>query len=54
MNWHLFAGFLVITIVLGLGRAWFMKSSRAKLLGRASGVTLIGGGLWLSLTRRPA
>jgi threonine/homoserine/homoserine lactone efflux protein len=37
----------------GLGRAWFMKSSRAKLLGRASGVTLIGGGLWLSLARRP-
>jgi threonine/homoserine/homoserine lactone efflux protein len=40
-------------IASGLGRAWFMKSSRAKLLGRASGVTLIGGGLWLSLTRRP-
>jgi threonine/homoserine/homoserine lactone efflux protein len=40
-------------IASGLGRAWFMKSSRAKLLGRASGATLIGGGLWLSLTRRP-
>jgi homoserine/homoserine lactone efflux protein len=40
-------------IASGLGRAWFMKSSRAKHLGRASGVTLIGGGLWLSLTRRP-
>jgi len=40
-------------IASGLGRAWFMKSSRAKYLGRASGVTLIGGGLWLSLTRRP-
>jgi homoserine/homoserine lactone efflux protein len=40
-------------IASGLGRAWFMKSSRAKLLGRASGVTLIGGGLWLSLARRP-
>jgi homoserine/homoserine lactone efflux protein len=37
----------------GLGRAWFMKSSRAKFLGRASGVTLIGGGIWLSLARRP-
>jgi hypothetical protein len=30
-----------------------MKPARAKLLMRASGVTLIGGGLWLSLARRP-
>jgi len=41
-------------IASGLGRAWFMKPKRAKLLGRASGLTLIGGGLWLSLARRPA
>ncbi len=41
-------------IASGLGRAWFMKPRRAKLLGRASGVTLIGGGLWLSFARRPA
>lgn len=40
-------------ILSGLGRAWFMKPARAKLLGRASGLTLIGGGLWLSLARRP-
>jgi homoserine/homoserine lactone efflux protein len=40
-------------IAAGLGRAWFMKSSRAKLLGRISGLTLIGGGVWLSLARRP-
>jgi len=40
-------------IASGLGRAWFMKPERAKLLGRASGLTLIGGGLWLSLARRP-
>lgn len=40
-------------ILSGMGRAWFMKPARAKLLGRASGLTLIGGGLWLSLTRRP-
>jgi threonine/homoserine/homoserine lactone efflux protein len=40
-------------IASGLGRAWFMKPARAKLLMRASGVTLIGGGLWLSLARRP-
>ena len=41
-------------IAAGLGRAWFMKSWRAKLLGRLSGLALIGGGLWLSLARRPA
>ena len=36
----------------GLGRSWFMRQSRARLLGRLSGVTLIGGGIWLSLARR--
>jgi threonine/homoserine/homoserine lactone efflux protein len=41
-------------IAAGLGRAWFMTSWRAKLLGRLSGVALIGGGIWLSLARRPA
>jgi threonine/homoserine/homoserine lactone efflux protein len=41
-------------ILAGLGRAWLMKSSRAALLGRMSGVALIGGGIWLSLARRPA
>jgi len=41
-------------IASGLGRAWFMKPQRAKLLGRASGAVLIGGGVWLSLARRPA
>ena len=40
-------------IAAGLGRAWFMKPARAKLLGRLSGTVLIGGGVWLSLTRRP-
>jgi homoserine/homoserine lactone efflux protein len=40
-------------IASGLGRNWFMRPGRAKLLGRASGVTLIGGGIWLSLARRP-
>jgi homoserine/homoserine lactone efflux protein len=40
-------------IASGLGRAWLMKPERAQLLGRASGLTLIGGGLWLSLARRP-
>lgn len=40
-------------VASGLGRAWFMKPARAKLLGRASGLTLMGGGIWLSLARRP-
>src|SRR5262245_1415712 len=41
-------------IAAGLGRAWFMTSWRARLLGRLSGMALIGGGVWLSLARRPA
>jgi homoserine/homoserine lactone efflux protein len=41
-------------VASGLGRAWFMKPSRAKILGRLSGTVLIGGGIWLSLARRPA
>jgi homoserine/homoserine lactone efflux protein len=41
-------------IAAGLGRAWFVRPSRARALGRASGLTLIGGALWLSLARRPA
>ncbi|HEX4585652.1 MAG TPA: LysE family translocator [Burkholderiaceae bacterium] len=41
-------------IASGMGRAWFMKPGRARLLGRASGLTLIGGGMWLALARRPS
>jgi homoserine/homoserine lactone efflux protein len=41
-------------VASGLGRAWFMKPARAKLVGRLSGTVLIGGGLWLSLARRPS
>src|SRR5208337_1521721 len=41
-------------VASGLGRAWFMEPKRAKLLGRLSGTVLIGGGLWLSLVRRPS
>jgi threonine/homoserine/homoserine lactone efflux protein len=40
-------------IAAGLGRAWFMKPKHNRLLGRLSGVVLIGGGIWLSLARRP-
>lgn len=41
-------------IASGLGRAWFMRPQRARVLARASALTLIGGGIWLSLARRPA
>ncbi|HET9329125.1 MAG TPA: LysE family translocator [Steroidobacteraceae bacterium] len=41
-------------VLAGLGRTWFMWPARARLLGRASALTLIGGGVWLSLARRPA
>jgi homoserine/homoserine lactone efflux protein len=41
-------------VAAGLGRSWFMKNARRKLLARMSGVALIGGGIWLSLARRPA
>jgi threonine/homoserine/homoserine lactone efflux protein len=41
-------------IAAGLGRAWFAGPRRAKLLARTSGLVLIGGGIWLSLARRPA
>jgi threonine/homoserine/homoserine lactone efflux protein len=41
-------------VLAGLGRAWLMTSYRAKLVGRLSGLALIGGGIWLSLARRPA
>lgn len=37
----------------GYGRAWFMKPQHNKLLGRLSGLALVGGGIWLSLARRP-
>lgn len=40
-------------IASGLGRAFFLAPARATLLARASGLTLVGGGIWLSLARRP-
>ena len=62
-GWQLFV-MCAVTVVLagltdaawavaaGLGRAWFMKPRHNILLGRLSGVVLIGGGLWLSLGRK--
>ena len=35
------------------GRQWFLKPQHNKLLGRLSSLALIGGGIWLSLARRP-
>lgn len=40
-------------IAAGMGRR-FMNPLRARLLRRVSALTLIGGGIWLSLARRPA
>jgi homoserine/homoserine lactone efflux protein len=40
-------------IASGFGRVWLMRPARARLLTRASALTLIGGGMWLSLVRRP-
>ena len=42
----------VWAIAAGMGRAWFMKPARVRLLGRLSGTVLVGGGLWLLLARR--
>jgi len=41
-------------VLAAFGRTWLMQSSRSALIGRLSGVALIGGGIWLSLARRPA
>ena len=41
-------------VVAGAGRACFLQAvSTNWLLGRLSGAVLIGGGIWLSLVRRP-
>jgi threonine/homoserine/homoserine lactone efflux protein len=40
-------------IAASFGRRWFLKPQHNRLLGRISGLVLIGGGIWLSLARRP-
>jgi threonine/homoserine/homoserine lactone efflux protein len=40
-------------IAAGYGRSFFVKPQHNRLLGRLSGLALIGGGIWLSLARRP-
>ena len=41
-------------VIAGMGRAWFMKPKHNRWLGQLSAVALIGGGIWLSLARRPS
>jgi len=41
-------------VASGLGRTWFMRPARARLLTRVSALALVGGGVWLSLVRRPS
>jgi len=40
-------------VAAGAGRSFFLKSANARWLARISGLALIGGGVWLSLARRP-
>ena len=40
-------------VVAGYGRSVFVKPQHNRLLGRLSALALIGGGIWLSLARRP-
>jgi threonine/homoserine/homoserine lactone efflux protein len=40
-------------VAAGYGRLFFMTPANNRLLGRLSGLVLIGGGIWLSLARRP-
>jgi threonine/homoserine/homoserine lactone efflux protein len=40
-------------VAAGYGRSVFVKPQHNRLLGRLSALALIGGGVWLSLARRP-
>lgn len=40
-------------VAAGAGRSFFLRGANATWLGRLSGAVLIGGGIWLSLVRRP-
>jgi len=40
-------------VVAGAGRSFFLQRVSGKWLGRLSGTVLVGGGIWLSLARRP-
>jgi threonine/homoserine/homoserine lactone efflux protein len=40
-------------VLAGAGRSFFLRKTSARWLGRISGLALMGGGIWLSLARRP-
>ena len=40
--------------IAGAGRIFFLQRAGTKWLGRLSGLVLIGGGVWLTLARRPS
>ena len=40
-------------VMAGAGRSFFLRRASALWLGRISGLALVGGGVWLSLARRP-
>ncbi len=40
-------------ILAAAGRTFFLRRANAIWLGRISGLALMGGGIWLSLARRP-
>jgi threonine/homoserine/homoserine lactone efflux protein len=39
-------------IAAGAGRAFLFTPARTRMMGRTSGLVLIGGGIWLALARR--
>jgi threonine/homoserine/homoserine lactone efflux protein len=53
--WFVLAGITdsIWAFAAGWSREWFLDPVRKKWLGRVSGLALIGGGIWLSLVRRP-
>jgi threonine/homoserine/homoserine lactone efflux protein len=40
-------------VLAGAGRTFFLRRASSRWLGRLSSLALIGGGIWLSLARRP-
>ncbi len=55
VTWFALAGVTdsIYAFAAGWARGWFLAPARKKLLARLSGLALIGGGVWLSLARRP-
>jgi threonine/homoserine/homoserine lactone efflux protein len=55
VTWFALAGVTdsIYAFAAGWARGWFLAPARKKLLARSSGLALIGGGIWLTLVRRP-